>query len=543
MKVRSHINGQRRSARHRWVVLLAVTVLAAGCASDDSSSSQPEPGAKEAIYVSGLVNVSDDGQPEDGGTLTVAESGEPTSLDPTVTYANAAVGGSALAAVYDTLMTYDVETGSVEPRMAESLETDDHKTWTITLRDGVTFTDGTSVDADAVLASFQRYLDEKAYQAALVSGLLKSMTAPDDRTVVVSLNSPWPGLANQLAGGLGMIVAPASYADPEKFEPIGAGPFTYQRYSPSEELLLTANKDYWNGAPHLEQLRMMWPGTDAARRDSLDNGDVDVAFLREAKTVEAARTAGRPGFMSTYGLGTLLWVNNREGRPGADVRVRQAMNLAIDPKVYVGRLNQGDYGLPTKALLPDSSAWKTDVEQVEVDLDAAKKLVEAAKADGFDGKISLVGGNDPVATAGAVTLTGMLEQVGFTVEYKAQRTISEQVKTIYADHAFDLAVAGNNMSDEDPYARLSGALSSNAPTNPSGFANATMDELLAELREAASPEEGKPVLAKIEKLWQEEVPGIPLAATGIFLTWSEDVHGIVPTAEGLVHYDQAWLAQ
>ena len=180
------------------------------------------------IYETGLVNVDEDpGEPQQGGTLTVAEYSEARTLDPAKTYANGAAGGSALAAVYDTLMRYDHEGDSFEPQLAESLESDDDTTWTLTLREGVTFTDGTPLDAETVVASTNRYTENYAYQALTLLANLADMSATDERTVTFTLRGPWSTFPNILAGGAGMIVAPAAYADAENFEPIGAGPFTF----------------------------------------------------------------------------------------------------------------------------------------------------------------------------------------------------------------------------------------------------------------------------------------------------------------------------
>lgn len=530
------------------VAALASAALLAGCGSSDGAGDTD--GTKEAsagglskaeIYTTGMVDVEEAGEPQQGGTLTIADFGEPRVLNPAVTYANGATGGSAMAAVYDTLMRYDFTTGTFEPQLAESLTSEDDTTWTLVLREGVEFTDGTPLDADAVLASLEYYKANYAYQSLLLLANVAETTKKDDRTVVFTLRSPWATFPNMLAQGPGMIMAPAAYDDPEAFEPIGAGPFELDTYAPGEELVLTANEDYWDGAPYLDALRFIWLGAadDQPKLDALESGDADTAFLRDAAVVEKARDAGMSGMMFATGLGDNLWINAREGAPGSDPRVRRAVALAFDAEAYIARTLDGA-GLPTKSLFAETSPWATDVEPTAADPEAARALLEEAKADGYDGTIRYSHAADASSQAGAVAIKAMLEAVGFEVVLDPIRSIADQVQKVYVDNDYDLAVAATSVPDEDPYSRLAGALGSQSPSNPTGYANPEMDALLAELQVAGTPEEGAEAMAGIEELWQTDAPGVSISAGGTFQPWNDGVHGIVPTTETMFLYDEAW---
>lgn len=537
------------SRRSRLAVALLVSALAvAGCAnsSSDDGDAKKESSAgglsKSEIYTTGLVGDTDEsGDPKQGGTLTVADFGEPRVLNPAQTYANGATGGSAMAAIYDTLMRYDFTSGTFEPQLAESLTSDDDTTWTLKLRDGVTFTDGTPLDADAVLASLKYYEANYAYQSLLLLANVADTKKADDLTVVFTLRSPWATFPNMLAQGPGMVMAPAAYANPKAFKPIGAGPFVFEKYAPGEELVLNANKDYWAGAPHLDALRFIWLGgaDDQPKLDALESGDADTAYLRDAAVVEKARDKGISGMMLATGLGDNLWINTREGSPGADPRVRQAINYAFDPEAYVERTLNGA-GLPTKSMFAESSPWYTGVTPPAADAEKAKALLEEAKADGFDGKISYSHAADASSQAGAVAIKAMLEAVGFKVTLDPVRSVADQVQKLYVDHDYDLAVGATTIPDEDPYSRLAGALGSQSPSNATGYASKEMDALLTQLQAADSPETGKATMTKIEELWDTDAPGISIAAGGTFQPWNDDVHGISPTTETMFLYDKAW---
>ncbi len=536
----------RTSPGSRLAVGLVAGALAlTGCASSASNEDESGPSGSlttAEIYTTGVVNVdSDAGDPVRGGTLTVADFGEPRSLNTTLTYANGATGGSALAAVYDTLMRYDFETDTFEPQLAESLTSEDDTTWTLKLRDGVNFSDGTPLDADAFLSNLEYYQAGYGYQFQLLLGNIAEVKKTDDLTVVFTMRGPWAKFPNMLAQGPGMVMAPASYADPENFQPIGAGPFTLDHYSPGEELVLNANPDYVDGAPYLDALRFIWIGAvdDNPRYDALQSGDADTALLRDPLVIEKARNDGTSGMMFSTGLGTALIINMREGRPGADLKVREALNYAFDPVAYIERTG-GGAGQPTKAIYSESSAWRTDVEPPAADPEKAKALLEEAKADGFDGKISYTYGADPASQNEAVTLKATFEAVGFEVELVPLRSVADQVQKLYIDHDFDLAIGASSLIDVDPYAGLSAVLFSQSGANSSGYASPEMDALLSELRSVTSPEDGAEVMTQIQELWYQDIPGIGIAGNGTFSPWNDDVHGITPTTEALLLYDEAW---
>lgn len=524
------------------VALLATTLLAAGCAGSDGGEEESANGAlsKEEIYTAGVVGTSgDEGEPKAGGTLTLADYSEARSLDPTKTIPNGAAGGNALAAVYDVLMRYDQPSNSFEPWLAKSLTTEDDTTWTLELREDVTFSDGTPLDAAAVVGSIGYYMKNAGYNTLLLATNIKDMRPDGATKVVFTLNRPWITFPNMLASGPGMVMAPAAYqGGPEKFTPIGAGPFVMKEYKPAEELVLSANPDYWNGRPSLDEVRFVWLGSDDDRLSSLSDGTVDVANIRAPQTLEKARTDGFAGIMAPSGLGGLYWLNNREGRAGSDVRVRQAINYAIDPEVVAERVN-GGAGLPGRNIYSPSAPYFSEVETADFDAAKAKSLLAEAKADGYDGKLTYIGQSDQASQTQAVTVEAMLEAVGFEVQTDLLRNIADQTQRIYVTHDYDIAVSAMSVPDEDPYSRLATNLNSQSPQNPSGYADPEMDRLIAELQ-GASGEEATDLLKQINERWQETVPGVAMGAGAFFVPWNDDVHGITSTSETLLLLGGAW---
>jgi len=528
--------------------MLAGALLVTGCANSGDDKDDNNSGSngnnsgemsKEDIYVQGIVgDTSDAGEPKDGGTLEVVEYAEARSLDPTKTIPNGAVGGNALAAIYDTLLRYDTTEDTFIPQLAESLESDDDVTWTLKLREGVKFTDGTPLNAAAVLGSIGYFMENKGFNVLALATNIKDMKPVDDLTVEFTLNKPWATFPMMLTSGAGMILAPAAIkGGPDKFKPIGAGPFKFESYSPAEELVLARNDDYFGEKAHLDKIRFTWIQADQAKYDAFKNGNADVISVRAPAVLEEARRDGWSGIMNPVGSGATITINNREGRPGHSLKVRQAINAAIDPELYLERSQDGA-GLPTRNLYSKAYPYYTDVETADYDPELAKKLVAEAKAEGADTTLSYIGQSDPVSQSAAVTIKAMLEEAGFTVELDLLRDVAEQTARIYGSRDFDLAVGGLSMA-EDPYTSLASNVYSTSPSSGNGYVNKEMDKLIDELQ-SKRPVEAIDTLKAINELWQETIPTVILSEGGFFSPWQDNVHGIIPTSQNIMLYGGAW---
>lgn len=541
----------KASRRVRLTGLLAAGALAlTGCADSsglEADQTSEEGGLSKAeVYTQGWVGERSDAEPQQGGTLTMADYAETRSLNPVESYANGAAAGNPLAAVYDTLMRYDFDSGEWVPQLAESLEpNEDNTVWTLKLPQGVTFSDGTPLDADAVLGSLEYYMANYGYQSLTLLSSGTKMRKVDDLTVEFSVAVPWATFPAMLAGGPGMIMAPAAYDDPKKFEPIGAGAFELEKYAPAEELVLTAREDYHDGRPALDKLRFVWVGADDAKVESFAAGEVDAAFVRGTQAVEEARNRGFSGYMYVVGAGAQLTINAREGRPGADPRVRQAIAHAFDNESYLARSVDGA-GIPSKSVFAESSPWATDAQPREFDQEAAKKLLEDAKADGYDGKLTYVASGDPTAQKAAVQLEAQLEAVGFDVTIEGIDNIADITRRVYIDHDFDLAQGATSIGNEDPYGAMSEWLFSQSPTNGAGYASEEMDGLLRQLQgvgdDPASPA-AQEAMTAIETLFHEDVPAVIINPAGNFVLMQENVHGIIPNTQTIVFFHDAWIEQ
>ncbi|WP_182358114.1 ABC transporter substrate-binding protein [Tomitella gaofuii] len=519
-------------------LLLALVTAAtlAGCAGADASdSSAPS-------VTNGFIGAQpDDGDPTPGGTLSYATLTGITSLDPTDRQDSGSTGGSEMAAIYDLLMRYDPVAKEYEPQLARSLSPNaDGSVWTLSLRPDAMFSDGTPVDADAVVWSIRRYLDEKGTQAQVWQESVENMRVVDATTVQFTLKRPWQQFPFMLASGPGMIVAPSSMAT-GSFTAIGAGPFTVEQFAPQNRLTLTANPRYWGGPPALESVRFPVIQGEQPKLDALRNGDIDVAYLRRSDTIQNALSAGAIGFLNTVDMGAVGMINQRQGRAASDLRVRKAIVAAIDPGLYNERAEAGA-GMPGSAMFQSWSTWHSDAPVSGYDPAAAKKYLDEAKADGYDGRLTYFTTNNAQTQKNALAYKSMLEAVGFTVDIQYAPTIADFIRGIYVDHDFDIAHSGMSVQEEAPFVRLYGNFHSDSASNVLGYANSDMDALLERVQSSGDVEDKRAALADVQKLVNQTAPLVTLGAGQVLVTWSEDVHGITPSADGIMLFDDAWVA-
>src|SRR5690606_5748974 len=122
-------------------------------------------------------------------------------------------------------------------------------------------------------------------------------------------------------------------------------------------------------------------------------------------------------------------------------------------------------------------------------------------------------------------------------------SVANKMQRLYVEHDFDVATGGLAATEADPYHRLFSGVASTSFSNLTGYADEEMDRLLAELQGAGDDEARAAAVRAIEQHWYETIPGVALGAGSWFVTWQQDVHGVVPAAEFMVLFGEAWIGQ
>ncbi|MFV2107122.1 ABC transporter substrate-binding protein [Micromonospora sp. LOL_015] len=527
-------------------------------------------GATARVAVAGLLLATvtacgDDNETnETGGTITMATWSATQSLDPVQVAGTGNSGGAELAALYDTIMRYDPASGAFEPQTADSLTpSDDFTQWTLTLRSGITFSDGAPYDSAAVVANMQRHTEARSNASSLVAPITDYAT-PDDLTVVFTLAFPWNNFPFALAGTPGMVVNPAAVAaqgDAFGTNPqgAGAGPFVFDEFRPDESLTLTRNPDYWGGEVPLDGVRFIHAGDGPQTYEAFRAGSVDLAFLRDAGAIADAEADGAEGIRVQYSANDTLIMNNGfpitcqegepaprcEGRPDgtqlestaptADKRVRQAVAAAIDLETLKQRV-YGGAGSMSSDLISEESRWYNGVEGPAYDIERARELVEQAKADGWNGRIR-ISCHTGLPTWGTA-VQGMLEAAGMQVDLTDQQEIAANTSAVIVRKDFDLACFGSSISDAEPFFALNRDFNSTYVTtgggNFSGYVNPTVDEAIAAGRGAGSEAEVKAAISTIARAYAEDVPFLALTAQPEVVLISDEVGDVLQSVNTVV---------
>lgn len=531
---------------------LAITALVAtGC-----SNASPEPGqtgggnATEAPaqtypktvaeITDGLLRAEEAGEPVAGGDFRWAAYAEPRSLDPGVTIVAASTGGVEMLNIFDSITRWDPEKAEFVPQTATAVEHNDtFEEWTVTLNDGITFSDGTAYDAAAVKASQERYASMPAPEAGMWNATVTAIDVVDPLTVKYTLNKPWPGFAAILSTGPGMIVA-AGVGAGETFTPIGAGPFTLGEWKAAESITLEARADYWGGKPNLDSVTSVFLPDPQASLDSLASGSVDATFMLQPNYVQQVLDGGYNGLASGVNGGTITLINAQPGFPGEDLRVRQAIQLAVDAQALMDRAFDGAVAGNT-SLFPDGSVWATETRAAETNREEAKKLLEAAMADGYDGHLEYLDSNDPVSRNRATAFQAQLEAVGFTVTLELTRTIGDRIKRISVDKDYDISAWSLNAREADPLPRFVSNMHSTGTQTYQTYTSPEMDALIEGFQVAGTKDEQLKIVDDIQKQMNKDVPFIPWAKFTEVYTWSDNVHGIKGSSASTVLLDDAWV--
>jgi len=532
----------RRGAVAALASIAALALALSGCtgADDGTDGATPEPESAVLNVPDGLLRPDEGGTPVTGGEFKWAAYTEPRSLDPAVTITAASTGGLEMLNIYDSLARWDVESQAFVPQLAESIEPSaDFQTWTVTLRDGVTFSDGQVLDASAVKASQERYASMPAPEAAQWKANVTSIEATDPLTVTYTLNKPWSLFPGILSTGPGMIVAPGTGAA-EAFVPVGAGPFVLESWAPGEEIVLAARDDYWGGAPNLATIRSVFLNDQQAGIDSLRNGTVSASFALQSNFASQLVDDGFNGYAANVGASSVALINAGEGFAGSDVRVRQAIQLAVDPEVLNIRAWEGT-ALAGTSLFPDKSIWAGDVRGTTPDAEAAKALLEEAMADGYDGTLEYLDGADATSRARALAVQAQLEAVGFDVEIVYTQTIADRIQRIAVDRDYEMSAWSVSLRDSDPLPRFFALMSSTGNQTYGMYTSPEMDALIDAFQVAPTVDEQKAVVNDIQALVNEDVPFVTWAAFTEVLGWGEGVHGVTGSLNSMVLLDKAWV--
>jgi len=384
-------------------------------------------------------------------SLTLGMVLEPPNLDPTGGAA-AAIDEVVYANIFEGLTRFGPD-GAVLPGLAERWEvSDDGLTYTFHLRSGVTFHDGTTMDAEDVVFTLDRARAEDSTNAqkALFAGI-EAVTAADATTVAVKLTAPNGNFPFNMAWGDAVIVAPESIGDAAT-KPVGTGPFTFAEWVQGDHVRITRNDAYWGEAPALAEATFKFISDPNAAFAAMMAGDIQ-AFPNFPAPETLSQFEADPRFAvivgSTEGE-TILSTNNKSG-PLADLRIRKAIAHAINRQEIIDGAMFG-YGTPIGTHFAPHNPDYVDLTGGSAhDPEMAKALLAEAAPDGLSLRLAL----PPPAYArrGGEIVAAQLRAVGIDVEI-TNLEWAQWLEQVFKGKDFDLTIVSHTEpADINIYAR------------------------------------------------------------------------------------------
>jgi peptide/nickel transport system substrate-binding protein len=352
------------------VVAAVVTAAVVGCgpALDPDDTAAPDE-----------TGLNEEGQPILGGRLVFGLTAESSGWSP-VSDQWALDGHFVASAIYDPLMAVAPDRRIV-PELAEVVEHNaDFTRWTLHLREGVRFHDGTLFDAAAVKANLDA---SRSGLGAVALQPVETVEVVDRFTVAVDMTSPWSAFPATLAGQQGYMAAPRTLADGSaSTDPVGTGPFVFDRWVPDGHLEVSRNDHYWqHGKPYLDGIQFRPIVDNTSRRAALFAGSLDMMFTYEPNDVEALRsTPGNRVLTDLEAEETVVVLN--EARPPFDqATARRAIAYATDQAQVTASLGAGVLQ-PADGPFTDGEVWYSpDNGHRGFDLARAKAEADAYRAE------------------------------------------------------------------------------------------------------------------------------------------------------------------
>ncbi|WP_346795667.1 ABC transporter substrate-binding protein [Halomonas sp. Bachu 37] len=493
-------------------------------------------------------------EPKSGGVIDTIVQPEPPGL--VLGMIQNAPTRTVAGNIYEGLLRYTTDLEPI-PQLAESWEvSDDGRTYTFHLREGVTWHDGEPFTAEDVVFSADVFHRDLNPSARAVLQHVESIEAIDEHTVEFTLAQPFgPFLISFEAGTFTMV--PKHIYEGTDFRdndanrpPIGTGPFKFDNWDRGTVIQLVKNEDYYEeGLPYLDGINWHIIPDGASRAVAFENGTVDVLPNGTVENFDIPRLSSMDNVCMTeegneyFSPFAMLWMNNREG-PTADKRFRQAVMYAMDREFARDVLWNGLGNVPLSAFGSNARFQNDDLEPYDHDPEKARELLDEM---GYDGEpvrlLPLPYGETWTRWAEAVQQN--LREVGIEVETEATDVggWNQRLNEWDYDLAFTYLYQYGDPALGISRTYLSDNIEKGSPwNNVEGYENERVDELFEEAATAYPESEREELYHEVQEILHEDVPVGWLLELGFPTIYRCDVKDLVNSSVGVNEgFRDAWL--
>jgi peptide/nickel transport system substrate-binding protein len=467
--------------------------------------------------------------------LRIGLNDDPDALDPTIS--RAYVGRLVFAALCDKLfdVTPDLK---IVPQLATSYEwAGDNRSVVLKLRPGVKFHDGEPFNGDAVKFNIERHLTTQGSFRKSEIGDIKSVDVLNDTTVRLNLSQPLVPLLAALTDRAGMMVSPKAAKElGDRFgtRPVCAGPFKFVERVAQGRIVLQRFADYWDkGNIHLDRVEFV-PITDStARLASLRSGDLQIIERVSPTDLAQIRGDSKLKVVGVPELGfqviRLNVANGPKSKALSDVRVRQAIDAAIDRAALVKAVFNDEYIAGNQFVSPSSLFYNKSLPVKPRDLARAKQLLRDAGQPSPSFTLILPPERD--RQEAAQVIQAMLAEAGIAMQLQSQ----ENVTMLEAGKRGDFEAYFTFWSGRpDPDGNIFTHYACKGAQNDSHYCNPEFDALVLKARQVADPPQRKQLYDKATEFLLRDVPSLHLWHRRVFTGLSARVQGFTPHPDGII---------
>jgi peptide/nickel transport system substrate-binding protein len=514
----------------RAAAVLALALVAAACGGggDDDSGGGTAGGGEDA------------GTPTPGGRVVYGLEAETTD-GWCLPEAQLAIGGIMVAqSIYDTLTRPNAD-GEIEPWLAEEVTPNEDSTqWTITLREGITFHDGSELTAEVVKNNLDAYRGQYPTRSPqlfiFVFAPIDTVEVVDPLNVQVNMKQPWVSFDAMLHGSGRVGMMAQAQLDDERTcasNLIGTGPFMNPDWVQNQSFTAEKNPDYWatdaagEPLPYLDEIEFRPIVEVEQRRNALESGEINAMHTSDAATIDDLRGLVEAGEINAYesdDFGEVNYIMLSETKPPFDnIIARQALARAVDFEEVNAILNAGIVTQATGPFAPGNIGNLDDTEFPTYDLEEAQRLVQEYEDEtGQPLEFTYTTTNGQATVEQAQLLQEQAEEAGMTVEI-----VTEDQSTL-----IDRAIEGNfqaqgwrNHPGGDPDLQYNW-WKTDSPVNFGKFEDPEIDRLLDEGRTTADTDERQQIYEDLNRRFAEQVHNVWLWYTPWTVATAPEIHGV-----------------
>jgi len=527
------------------MMILVIALVAAGCGGNAGNA--------------GKDNAKDAGSSKGGETKAVSKNNKDIviainanfiTLDPHNASDTHSITGART--MYEGLMGFD-ENMNVVPVLATSHKiSEDGLTYTFTLKENVKFHDGTDFNSEAVKANLDRIRDEKNNLKLRKSfSKVTNIATPDAKTVVITLSEPYNAFLNKMA--MALMVSPKTLkeqADTIAKNPVGTGPFKFKEWVQGDRLVVVKNPDYREKElPKVDSITFKPVPENGSRIAMLKTGEAD--FIYPMPTEQVSEVQGQKDIVVDKIDSTIVrYVTlNTMKKPFNDVKVRQAINYAINKDAYIKVVKSG-LGSKLDSTMSSKTQYYSKQSGYDYDVEKAKKLLaEAGYPNGFEAEIW--GENDSETMKGMQFIQQQLALVGIKLEVKSMEggTLSQQINSAKTPEEAKIQMwyVSWSPSSGDADGATRGLFSSEmfppAGANTAYYKNDNVDKWIADANKATDPAKAKAIYADIQKTIWNDAPWTFMGVDQVISGKRSYLNGVKAFPDGSINVRDAEVKQ